>query len=173
MARFHIDSPSPEDISQIVAAIDGLSSIEEAEDRLEALIPAYFTHPEAAQHLRVWFRLFERFPEDDNHYFWQLLHGLEHRADSSPLVVESVRRRPSGVPLRMVNRMLNAGITPIVPRYGSVGASGDLMPSAYLARVLVGEGEAELSGRRMSATDALRAAGLAPMPTRSVPRWPS
>jgi phenylalanine ammonia-lyase len=38
--------------------------------------------------------------------------------------------------------MLNRGITPVVPRYGSVGASGDLMPSAYIARVLVGQGEA-------------------------------
>jgi phenylalanine ammonia-lyase len=59
--------------------------------------------------------------------------------------------------------MLNAKITPVVPRYGSVGASGDLMPSAYLARVLVGEGEAEADGRRMPAADALRAAGLAPI----------
>ena len=36
--------------------------------------------------------------------------------------------------------LLNRGITPVVPRYGSVGASGDLMPSAYVARVLVGMG---------------------------------
>jgi len=59
--------------------------------------------------------------------------------------------------------MLNAGITPVVPRYGSVGASGDLMPSAYLARVLVGEGEAEVAGRRLSAVEALGTAGLAPI----------
>jgi phenylalanine ammonia-lyase len=59
--------------------------------------------------------------------------------------------------------MLNAKITPIVPRYGSVGASGDLMPSAYLARVLVGEGEAEIGGRRVPAEEALRAAGLSPI----------
>jgi len=59
--------------------------------------------------------------------------------------------------------MLNAGITPVVPRYGSVGASGDLMPSAYLARVLVGEGEAEVAGRRFSAVEALGTAGLAPI----------
>jgi hypothetical protein len=113
MARLHIDSPSHEDISQIVAAIDGLASIEEAEDRLEELLTAYFTHPEAAQHLRVWFRLYERFPEDDNHYFWSVLHGLEHHAACPALVVESVRRRPSGVPVRLVNRMLNAGSTHI------------------------------------------------------------
>ena len=34
--------------------------------------------------------------------------------------------------------MLNRGVTPVTPRYGSVGASGDLMPSAYIGRVLAG-----------------------------------
>ncbi|MGI8990067.1 MAG: HAL/PAL/TAL family ammonia-lyase [Bryobacteraceae bacterium] len=60
-------------------------------------------------------------------------------------------------------RMLNAGITPVVPRYGSLGASGDLMPSAYAARVLLGMGEAEYEGRRMSALEALQSAGLKPI----------
>jgi histidine ammonia-lyase len=59
--------------------------------------------------------------------------------------------------------LLNRGITPVVPRYGSVGASGDLMPSAYIARVLVGLGEAEFQGRRLPAAEALRAAGLEPI----------
>jgi len=56
--------------------------------------------------------------------------------------------------------LLNRGIVPVVPRYGSVGASGDLMPSAYIARVLLGLGEVDYGGRRMSAQDALQAAGL-------------
>ena len=59
--------------------------------------------------------------------------------------------------------LLNRGVTPVVPRYGSVGASGDLMPSAYIARVLLGMGEAEFQGRRMPAAEALQAAGLAPV----------
>jgi phenylalanine ammonia-lyase len=59
--------------------------------------------------------------------------------------------------------LLNRGVTPVVPRYGSVGASGDLMPSAYIARVLVGEGEAEFQGRRLAAVEALQAAGLDPI----------
>jgi phenylalanine ammonia-lyase len=59
--------------------------------------------------------------------------------------------------------LLNRGVTPVVPRYGSVGASGDLMPSAYIARVLVGMGEAEYRGRRLAALEALEAAGLAPI----------
>jgi len=59
--------------------------------------------------------------------------------------------------------LLNHGITPVVPRYGSVGASGDLMPSAYIARALAGLGEVEYQGRRMGAPEALQAAGLTPI----------
>jgi phenylalanine ammonia-lyase len=59
--------------------------------------------------------------------------------------------------------LLNRGVTPVVPRYGSVGASGDLMPSAYIGRVLVGMGEAEYQGRRLPALEALAAAGIAPI----------
>jgi phenylalanine ammonia-lyase len=59
--------------------------------------------------------------------------------------------------------LLNRGVTPVVPRYGSVGASGDLMPSAYIARVLVGFGEAEVQGRRLPAEEALQAVGLRPI----------
>lgn len=59
--------------------------------------------------------------------------------------------------------LLNRGVTPVVPRYGSVGASGDLMPSAYIARVLVGQGEAETTGRRMPAEEALRTARIHPI----------
>jgi phenylalanine ammonia-lyase len=72
----------------------------------------------------------------------------------------------SAVRPELVERLiavLNRAITPVVPRYGSVGASGDLMPSAYIARLLVGIGEADVAGRRMPASAALEAAGLTPM----------
>ncbi len=59
--------------------------------------------------------------------------------------------------------LLNRGVTPVVPRYGSVGASGDLMPSAYIARVLLGQGEAEVAGRRLPAEEALAAAAMRPI----------
>jgi histidine ammonia-lyase len=59
--------------------------------------------------------------------------------------------------------MLNAGIVPIVPRLGSVGASGDLAPLSHLAIVLLGGGEAWYGGIRMRGDEALRRAGLRPI----------
>ena len=59
--------------------------------------------------------------------------------------------------------LFNRGVIPVVPRYGSVGASGDLMPSAYSARALLGMGEVEYLGTRMPAGEALAAAGLKPI----------
>jgi len=59
--------------------------------------------------------------------------------------------------------MLNAGVHPRIPSRGSVGASGDLAPLAHLALVVIGEGEAEVGGRRLAGADALAAAGLEPM----------
>jgi histidine ammonia-lyase len=52
---------------------------------------------------------------------------------------------------------LDAGITPVVPEHGSLGASGDLAPLAHCALVLLGEGEVLEGG---SAAGALTAAGL-------------
>src|SRR6266568_6347141 len=53
--------------------------------------------------------------------------------------------------------MLNEGITPLVPRYGSVGCSGDLAPLAHIGLALVGEGQV-IDG--MSAAQALKSAKL-------------
>jgi histidine ammonia-lyase len=58
-------------------------------------------------------------------------------------------------------RMLNAGVHPVVPSVGSVGAS-DLMHMAAIAMVVTGRGEARLDGRTMAAGEALEAAGIAP-----------
>jgi len=59
--------------------------------------------------------------------------------------------------------MFNAGVTPLVPEKGSVGASGDLAPLAHLALALTGEGEAFHEGVRLGAGEALARAGLAPV----------
>ncbi len=64
--------------------------------------------------------------------------------------------------LRQLAALLNAGITPVVPSCGSVGASGDLTPMSYIAAVLAGEREAFYEGRRMPASQALALAGIEP-----------
>ena len=58
--------------------------------------------------------------------------------------------------------MLNAGIVPVVPEQGSVGASGDLAPLSHVALALMGEGEVVREGRRQPAREALTAARLEP-----------
>src|SRR3954470_10322983 len=64
--------------------------------------------------------------------------------------------------------MLNAGITPVVPEHGSLGASRDLAPLAHCALALMGEGEVfGTDGARQAAPDALRAAGLDPIVLRA------
>ncbi|MGH2462199.1 MAG: histidine ammonia-lyase, partial [Candidatus Limnocylindria bacterium] len=59
--------------------------------------------------------------------------------------------------------MLNAGVHPLVPSRGSVGASGDLAPLAHLALVVIGEGEAFVGPNRLPGAEALASAGLEPM----------
>jgi histidine ammonia-lyase len=61
-------------------------------------------------------------------------------------------------------RMLNAGITPVVREYGSLGCSGDLAPLAHCALAAMGEGTVRVrSGHAVPAADALAAAGLQPL----------
>jgi histidine ammonia-lyase len=59
--------------------------------------------------------------------------------------------------------MLNAGVHPVIPSQGSVGASGDLAPLAHLAHVVIGEGRAVYQGSEMAGGDAMRRAGIIPV----------
>jgi histidine ammonia-lyase len=60
--------------------------------------------------------------------------------------------------------LLNAGLVPVVPEHGSLGASGDLAPLAHCGLALIGEGEVALAdGRRHPAAEALAAAGIEPL----------
>jgi len=75
----------------------------------------------------------------------------------------------SGCSVEVVERLLdllNRGVHPVVPEFGSVGASGDLVPLAHVALALIGEGDVELDGRVLPAKDALAAAGIAPLRVR-------
>lgn len=103
---------------------------------------------------------------------------LSHATGSGdPLPVEVVRAMQllrartltqghSGVRPEIVEALLallDAGITPVIPEHGSVGASGDLAQLAHLALPLIGEGEVALDGQRMPALQALDRAGLKPL----------
>src|SRR5690606_3447425 len=70
--------------------------------------------------------------------------------------------------------MLNAGITPIVREYGSLGCSGDLAPLAHIALAAMGEGDVRVidprtpgvSGGIVGAAEALAAASVTPLELR-------
>ena len=64
--------------------------------------------------------------------------------------------------LEALSRLLNRGIAPVIPRFGSVGASGDLTPLSYVAAAAAGEREVFHRGRVVPAARALRTAGLRP-----------
>lgn len=60
--------------------------------------------------------------------------------------------------------LLNAGITPVIGEYGSLGCSGDLAPLAHCALALIGEGEVrDAEGRLLPTATALQAAGIRPI----------
>ncbi|WP_102960594.1 histidine ammonia-lyase [Mangrovicella endophytica] len=82
------------------------------------------------------------------------------------LKLVSLGRGASGVRLalvRLIEGMLEAGVTPMIPEKGSVGASGDLAPLAHMSAVMMGEGEAFFRGERLSGREALERAGLRPV----------
>ena len=82
------------------------------------------------------------------------------------LRINTLIKGHSGVSERLVKRlvvMLNKNIIPIVPRKGSVGASGDLAPMAAIGRVLIGEGMVRFRGKKISARSAWKRVGLRPI----------
>src|SRR5208282_650223 len=82
------------------------------------------------------------------------------------LKAASLARGYSGCRRALITALLalaNAGVCPLVPCQGSVGASGDLAPLAHLSGVLIGVGEVRHQGALLSAREGLARAGLTPM----------
>jgi histidine ammonia-lyase len=80
--------------------------------------------------------------------------------------IASLARGVSGIRREVLETMLavyNAGIVPVIPAKGSVGASGDLAPLSHMTLTLMGEGRARVQGREQSAAEALAAAGITPI----------
>ncbi|HZT31619.1 MAG TPA: aromatic amino acid ammonia-lyase [Bryobacteraceae bacterium] len=116
-------------------------------------------------------------PEDELAHHQQNLLEFLSCGVGEPLPEEAVRaaillranalaRGLSAVRLVVIEKLLdllNRRITPVVPRFGSVGASGDLCPSAYIARAMAGRGEVFYHGRRVHAAEALAQEKLEPL----------
>ena len=81
------------------------------------------------------------------------------RANALATGASGVRRET----VELLLAMVNAGVHPVVPSRGSLGASGDLAPLAHLALPLVGEGRAEYGGELLDGGAALGRAGLVPV----------
>ncbi len=80
------------------------------------------------------------------------------------LKINSLARGYSGVSESLIHTMVlmyNADIIPIIPSQGSVGASGDLAPLAYLAMTMMGLGDVKMNGVQLPAKIALEKAGIA------------
>ncbi len=77
----------------------------------------------------------------------------------------SLSRGYSGVSLALIERLaqlIESDIYPAIPTEGSLGASGDLVPLAYLAAAVIGEGEVYYKGKITPTSDALESAGIEP-----------
>ncbi|WP_442582885.1 HAL/PAL/TAL family ammonia-lyase [Mesorhizobium sp. ASY16-5R] len=109
---------------------------------------------------------------DASEFQRQLLHGRSG-AVGDPLPIEVVRatmfaraamlsRSGSGISPNVFDALvaaLNAGVHPVMPSIGSIGA-GDLVLMTALARCLIGEGDVDYRGGRLPASEALARAGL-------------
>ncbi len=85
------------------------------------------------------------------------------------LRANSLARGNSGVRKEVVGLLLSllrSGIDPLIPEFGSVGASGDLAPLAHVALCLMGEGNVHGDSGPVPARSALEAAGLEPITLR-------
>ncbi len=80
--------------------------------------------------------------------------------------INTLVRGFSGVRRVLIERiveLLNHNIIPVVPKRGSVGASGDLAPLAHMALPIIGMGQVTVDGQTQDAAAALRQAGLEPL----------
>ncbi len=79
------------------------------------------------------------------------------------LKVLGISKGNSGVQLETIERLLffyNENIFPVVYQQGSLGASGDLAPLAHLSLPLLGEGEVDYKGKRISGKELNHTLGL-------------
>ncbi|VEB36223.1 histidine ammonia-lyase (Histidase) [Legionella sainthelensi] len=82
------------------------------------------------------------------------------------LKINNLAQGYSGVRLELIETLIslyNHKIYPCIPSKGSVGASGDLAPLAHMSLPLLGVGEVRYQGKKISAVEGLKIAGLKPI----------
>ncbi len=172
-------------VDEVVAVADGLARVEVADSVAARMRPARDLVEQAVAENRTVYGITTGFgrlatthidPEEAAQLQVRLLRShasgvgdrLRDRTVRAMLLLRArtLSQGHSGVRPVIVERlvaMINAGIIPVVPGQGSVGASGDLAPFAHLALPLIGEGTVRVDGREMEAGAALAAAGLEPV----------
>ncbi|MDY6799670.1 MAG: histidine ammonia-lyase [Bacteroidota bacterium] len=86
------------------------------------------------------------------------------------LKIQSLSYGHSGIQLETVERLIdffNHDILPVVYQYGSLGASGDLAPLAHLCLPLLGMGEVNVNGKRISGSELLKERSWKPINLKS------
>jgi hypothetical protein len=102
------------DLDSLVADIDSISSIDDVQEleKLQHSLEALFAIPNHERAAGTLYHLFERFPEGDaSGLFWSVMDDLEQMPGYEQELIQSVKRQPSEFSLRMVNRLLNNGVT--------------------------------------------------------------
>lgn len=82
------------------------------------------------------------------------------------LKINNLAQGYSGVRLELIEALIslfNHQIYPCIPSKGSVGASGDLAPLAHMSLPLLGVGDVRYQGKKISAVEGLKVAGLKPI----------
>lgn len=114
----------------------------------------------------------EKLVEHQKHLLYSLACGTNPfltPAESRAVILtraNSLAKGYSAVRVLVIEKMLdllNKGISPLIPRYGSVGASGDLVPSAYIGLALIGEGRVWHQGKILPVTIVYEKTGFAPI----------
>lgn len=82
------------------------------------------------------------------------------------LRANALSRGHSGIRVDVVDKILeflNAGVIPVIPSQGSVGASGDLAPLSHLALALIGEGDVWEDGKAVDVQTVLKKKNIQPL----------
>ena len=161
------------------------SLAEEARPRIQqsrALVESLAAQPRAIYGINTGFGPLSGFRignEDQVQHQLNLLHHLSvgqgalfSHAETRAILLartNALARGYSGIRealIELLVELLNRDILPEIPSEGSVGASGDLVPLAHMANLLVGRGHARVDGQRIAALEALGQAGLTPVVLR-------